>query len=293
MASHRCLAFISLCLAASPASGARGNGSLGGAYTLNLHPPEESAADVKARLDALMVAEKTKLQDADKTFSEEKARMLAVEKAEIAQIVREAFRPLLEPPAAAVAVAAADSEHSVVASLRPSSFLSSGREEPSAQSADHVLHLHPPEEDVADVKASLAAIMQAEKEKLREANEAFSAEKARMLAAEKAEIAIIVREALAPIVNALQLRHPSTRGSLRQTSFLSSGVLPVDPGHIRKGIDLTQPLRAPPQAAVNVIEREDAFAMEEHAKYAGMADQAERVMAAFYDDLEALGHSAA
>jgi hypothetical protein len=164
--------------------------------------------------------------------------------------------------------------------------------EPSAQDAGVVLHLHPPEEDVADVEASLAAVVQAEKAKLREEDEAFSAQKARMLAAEKAEIAAIVRETLAPLVDALRLRGSSARGGLRQAGFLSSGVLPVDPARIRKGIDLTQPLRAPPQATVNVIEREDTVAMEDGAKYAGMIGQTERVMAAFNDDLEALGQRA-
>ena len=283
MASLRRLGFLSLCLVALPTSEARGGGSARDTYTLNLHPPEESVADVKASLDAIMAAEKAKLHEADELFSGEKARMLAVEKAELAQIVREAFQPLLEAGAAA-----ASSGHTVVDSLRPSSFLSS-ETEPSAQSAGYVLHLHPPEEDAADVKASLAAIMQAEKSKLREADEAFSAEKARMLAAEKAEIALIVREALAPVVHSLRLRRPSTRGSLRQSSFLTSGVLPIDPEHIRKGIDLTQPLRAPPQAAVNVVEREDTAAMDYGAQYVGMIDQTERVMADFHNDLELLG----
>ena len=290
MVSLRRLGLLSLCLSVLPASGARGDGSARGAYTLNLHPPEESAADVKASLDAIMAAEKAKLHEEEEAFSGEKARMLAVEKAELAQIVREAFQPLLE--AAAAAGAAAASNHSVVGPLRPSSFLSSERE-PSAQSAGYVLQLHPPEEDTADVKASLDAVMQAEKATLREADEAFSAEKARMLAAEKAEITLIVREALAPLVDALGLRRSSKRGGPRQASFLSSGVLPIDPAHIRKGIDLTQPLRAPPQAAVNVVEREDTAAMEERAKYVGMIDQTKRVMADFHYDLELLGQRAA
>ena len=153
MASVRRLGFLSLFLAATPTSGTRNGGSPRRAYTLNLHPPEESAADVKASLDAIAAAEKAKLHDADIAFSAEKERMLTAEKAELAAIVREAFQPLLE--------AAAASRHSAGGLLRTSSFLSeSGLSE---QSAGYVLRLHPPEEDAADVKAGLDAIVQAEK----------------------------------------------------------------------------------------------------------------------------------
>ena len=250
---------------------------------MKLHPPEESAADVKASLDAIAAAEKAKLHDADIAFSAEKERMLTAEKAELAAIVREAFQPLLE--------AAAASRHSAGGLLRTSSFLSeSGLSE---QSAGYVLRLHPPEEDAADVKAGLDAIVQAEKAKMQEADDAFSAEKARMLAAEKAEIAAIVREAFAPLDDTLGHRGSLVGGGRRQASFLASGVLPVDPERIRKGMELTQPLRAPAPASVNVIEREDTAAMAERAKYAGMIDQTERVMTYIHSDLEAMGHRVA
>ena len=44
---------------------------------------------------------------------------------------------------------------------------------------------------------------------------------------------------------------------------------------------------------MNVVEREDAAAMEEDAAYAGMLEQTERVMAHFNQDLETLGQRSA
>merc|ERR1712187_100334 len=45
-------------------------------------------------------------------------------------------------------------------------------------------------------------------------------------------------------------------------SFLSSKTIPVDAYKIRNSLYLTQPLRSPPQAAINVIEREDVAKMQ-------------------------------
>jgi len=60
-------------------------------------------------------------------------------------------------------------------------------------------------------------------------------------------------------------------------SFLSARVLPVDSYKIRNSLFLSQPLRMPAAAAVNVIENEDTSRMYEEAKYAGMQSQASRL----------------
>ena len=239
MASARFLGFLLLAQAARAVDDVRSDSSEQGAYTLNLHPPEEDAGDVKASLDALMKAERAKGHATDNVFNSEKERMLAAEKAELAAIVSEAFKPLLE--------AVAGAGRRVVHAHRPASFLLSAGES-AAHSAGYTLKLHPPEEDAREVTASLDALMQAERAKQQEADNAFSAEKARMLAAEKAELAAIVREAFKPLVEALGERQSSAGGGhfngLRPTSFLSSGVLPVDPDRIRTGLRLTEPLRS-------------------------------------------------
>jgi hypothetical protein len=236
MASVRSLGVVVLAFAALPANVALKDGPAHGAYTLKLHPPVEDAADIKASLDAIMQAERAKAHESDEALVAEKGRILVAEKAELAAIVREAFKPLLEAVAA--------SGHGVGSALQQSSFLESEGDQ-STQSAGHVLRLHPPEEDAADVTAGLDAIMKAEGAKARDSDEAFSAEKGRLLAAEKAELAEIVREAFKPLVDALGQGRSAAAGSPRQTSFLSLGVLPIDPQRIRQGLELSQPLRAP------------------------------------------------
>lgn len=57
-------------------------------------------------------------------------------------------------------------------------------------------------------------------------------------------------------------------------SFLASKTLPVDGYKIRNSLSLTQPLREPEQASVNVIENEDVQSMQAKAKYRGMEDKA-------------------
>ena len=57
------------------------------------------------------------------------------------------------------------------------------------------------------------------------------------------------------------------------SSFLATQVLPVDAGRIKKSLELTQSLRSPPQASVNVIMHEDVQGMKDASKYQGMVDQ--------------------
>ena len=57
------------------------------------------------------------------------------------------------------------------------------------------------------------------------------------------------------------------------SSFLATQVLPVDADRIKKSLYLTQSLRSPPQASVNVIMHEDVQGMKDASKYQGMVDQ--------------------
>jgi hypothetical protein len=57
------------------------------------------------------------------------------------------------------------------------------------------------------------------------------------------------------------------------SSFLATQVLPVDADRIKKSLYLTQSLRSPPRASVNVIVHEDVQHMKDAAKYKGMADR--------------------
>ena len=77
------------------------------------------------------------------------------------------------------------------------------------------------------------------------------------------------------------------RGS---SSFLATKVLPVDADRIKKGLYLTQSLRSPPQASVNVIMREDVHHMQDASKYEGMVDQTHRLQEEFRKGLAAMGN---
>ena len=57
------------------------------------------------------------------------------------------------------------------------------------------------------------------------------------------------------------------------SSFLATQVLPVDAGRIKKSLYLTESLRSPPAASVNVIMQEDVQHMKDASKYKGMVDQ--------------------
>ena len=49
-------------------------------------------------------------------------------------------------------------------------------------------------------------------------------------------------------------------------------MLPVDATRIKKSLYLTESLRSPPQASVNVIMHEDVEHMKDVSKYKGMVD---------------------
>merc|ERR1712012_117413 len=63
-------------------------------------------------------------------------------------------------------------------------------------------------------------------------------------------------------------------GSHKAVSLLASKSIPVDGYKIRNSLYLTQPMREPAQASVNVIMHEDAANMHEESKYSGREDQA-------------------
>jgi len=69
------------------------------------------------------------------------------------------------------------------------------------------------------------------------------------------------------------LGEDASSASSGTVSFLASKTLPVDGYKIRNSLYLTQPLREPEQASVNVIENEDVQSMQAKAKYRGMEDK--------------------
>merc|ERR1712190_674770 len=81
-------------------------------------------------------------------------------------------------------------------------------------------------------------------------------------------------------------------GGQRKLGFLSTRVMPVDAYEIRNSLYLTQPLRSPAQAAVNVLEHEDVNKMEEAAKYKGIKEQIERLREKFGRSLATLSAAA-
>ena len=80
---------------------------------------------------------------------------------------------------------------------------------------------------------------------------------------------------------------PEGRGS---SSFLTTKVLPVDANRIKKSLYLTQSLRSPPQAAVNVIMREDVQHMQDASKYKGMVYQTQALQNEFRKGLAAMSN---
>lgn len=63
----------------------------------------------------------------------------------------------------------------------------------------------------------------------------------------------------------------------KSTNFLATRVLPVDGYKVRNSLFLSQLLRTPAAAAVNVLENEDAARMLEEAKYKAMEGQSSRL----------------
>merc|ERR1712117_664669 len=70
-----------------------------------------------------------------------------------------------------------------------------------------------------------------------------------------------------------QSRASLQRSSLQPLAFLASKTIPVDGYKIRNSLYLTQPMREPAQASVNVIMHEDMQRMQEESKYKGMEEQ--------------------
>jgi hypothetical protein len=79
------------------------------------------------------------------------------------------------------------------------------------------------------------------------------------------------------IVAAASDSNDAAGGQLGSASFLAARVLPVDAYKIRNGLFLSQPLRIPAAASVNVLETEDTTKMYEKAKYMAMKGKASRL----------------
>merc|ERR1712139_689196 len=67
------------------------------------------------------------------------------------------------------------------------------------------------------------------------------------------------------------------RRNLKSASFLAARVLPVDAYKIRNSLFLSQLLRMPAAAAINVVENEDAARIYEESKYKAMEGQTARL----------------
>lgn len=74
----------------------------------------------------------------------------------------------------------------------------------------------------------------------------------------------------------------------KATSFLSSRVLPVDAFKLRNSLFLTQPLRSPAAAAINIVEHEDVSKLKDKAKYQAMENQISRLQEEFEKSLAAM-----
>lgn len=70
---------------------------------------------------------------------------------------------------------------------------------------------------------------------------------------------------------------PGCSAEAKSASFLAARVLPVDAYKVRNSLFLSQVLRMPAAAAINVVENEDAARMYEEAKYKAMQGQGARL----------------
>ena len=77
------------------------------------------------------------------------------------------------------------------------------------------------------------------------------------------------------------------------SNLLATRVLPVDAERIKKSWYLTQSLRSPPQASVNLIMHENVQGMKDASNYKGMVDQTRHLHDDFSDALAAFRHTAA
>ena len=111
-------------------------------------------------------------------------------------------------------------------------------------------------------------------------NEAKQAMRMKLAALEANQVAIEeeMASAMASVTAQLGELISASGQQSKSVSFLASKVLPVDAYKIRNSLYVTQPLRAPAQAAVNVISKEDVGKMGEEAKYKGMLAQTVNIM---------------
>merc|ERR1712228_359002 len=74
-------------------------------------------------------------------------------------------------------------------------------------------------------------------------------------------------------LTSLSLASRKTRSGANAVSMLATKTIPVDGYKIRNSLYLTQPMRKPAQASVNVLMHEDTSRMYEKSKYKGRKDQ--------------------
>lgn len=79
-----------------------------------------------------------------------------------------------------------------------------------------------------------------------------------------------------------------THVEMQPVAFLAAKTIPVDGYKIRNSLYLTQPMREPAQASVNVIMREDMPGMQEQSKYKGMEDQLKQLQEHIKDVVRAM-----
>jgi len=89
------------------------------------------------------------------------------------------------------------------------------------------------------------------------------------------------------------MRQMSALASGKSVSFLASEVLPVDAYKIRNSLYLTQSMRSPAQAAINVVSREDVAKAQEEAKYKGMLAQTANIMKSIKTELTQMNQNLA
>jgi CPW-WPC domain-containing protein len=79
----------------------------------------------------------------------------------------------------------------------------------------------------------------------------------------------------------------------RAVGFLAARSMPIDGYKIRNSLSLTEALRAPAPASVNVIMHEDVASMQQASKYRGMEEQAQRLEQQIEDTLSLMESGAA
>jgi len=145
------------------------------------------------------------------------------------------------------------------------------------------LNLHVAEPNDAAAVQSLRATRTALRNKL------ASLESSQLASAEEMakKMASATRQMSALVSSAEQ----ANRG--QSVSFLASKVLPVDAYKIRNSLYLTQSLRSPAQAAINIVSKEDVAKAQEEAKYKGMLAQTANIMKSIKTELTQISQNLA